>query len=167
MAWNPPAAFTSMQVLSASHNNAIRESLQASFAGMASARGQLAYADGANSLAMLDFVANRVLRGGSTAPSWGGLQRSGVDLSSNANDALIPTLGAFRELLLPMAGLYESIRSGFTLTFGTDVDVNLPSGMELDDYRWVSFIAGDSNAERLPRRWWFRLEAFRTFKGAK
>ena len=42
-----------------------------------------------------------------------------------------------------MAGLYESIRSGFTLTLGTDVDVNLPSGVELDDYRWVSFIAGD------------------------
>ena len=113
MAWTDLSPYALAQVLTCgSDMNEIRLNLAETAPAIATAAGQLFYADGANSLDVLGISNNSILRAGASAPRWDGLLRTAVsDLTDNSQDDNVPTFGALRETFLPVAGLYTRFTS--------------------------------------------------------
>ena len=148
MAWTDLSPYALAQVLHASDMNEIRLNLAETAPAIATAAGQVFYADGANSLDVLGISNNSVLRAGASAPRWDSLLRTAVsDLTDNSQDDDVPTFGALRETFLPVAGLYTRFTSaGQELETGTPIVISLPSGKAVDDFRWIQFIVSDFNS---------------------
>ena len=146
MAWTDLSPYALAQVLHASDMNEIRLNLAETAPGIATAAGQLFYADGANSLDVLGISNGRILRAGANAPYYDALLTSApADLTDNSDDGEIPTFGALRETFLPSAGLFAKLTTaGQEITRGTSIDIDLPAGKTFSDYRWIQMAVGNS-----------------------
>ena len=146
MAWTDLSPYALAQVLHASDMNEIRLNLAETAPAIATAAGQVFYADGANSLVALGISNNSIYRAGASAPRWDSLLRTAVsDLTDNSQDDDVPTFGALRETFLPVAGLYTRFTSaGQAMSQGTPINVNLPSGKTFSDYRWILAQTGET-----------------------
>ena len=146
MAWTDLSPYALAQVLHAADMNEIRLNLAETAPGIATAAGQLFYANGANSLDVLGISNGRILRAGANAPYYDALLTAApTDLTDNSDDGEIPTFGALRETFLAQAQLYARlITSGQAMTPGTTIDIDLPSGKAFSDYRWAQFLVGET-----------------------
>ena len=107
MAWTDLSPYALAQVLNASDMNEIRLNLAETAPGIATAAGQLFYADGSNSLSTLAIQNSRILRAGANAPVWDAvLSTPPTDLTDNSDDDKVPTFGALRGTFLATSQLY-------------------------------------------------------------
>jgi len=126
--------------------NALRDSLLETVPAKATIPGQIPYVDGINSVAMLNFAANSILRAGSRSPEWDSLLRSTItNLNDGSNDNKVPVWSVVRGAFLPKDALFSEFRNNFNISSGVGVNVDLPTGRSLTDFRYLMHSVGSSS----------------------